>query len=81
MEDRVAGLTPGEQHAALAAAVGAAMGRVDPLAERLQRVTEAIVHHLDAAFARIWILDEATEVLGLQARFSWVPTGRSATSA
>ena len=33
----------------------------------LQRSAEAIVRHLDAAFARIWTLDERQNMLELQA--------------
>ena len=35
--------------------------------QALQRCTEAIVNHLDAAFARIWTLDASQSVLELQA--------------
>lgn len=38
-----------------------------PLPEMLQACTEVIVHHLDAAFARIWLLDDQKAVLELQA--------------
>ncbi len=38
-----------------------------PLSLILQRCAEAIVTHLDAAFARIWVLDNQTEVLHLKA--------------
>ncbi len=38
-----------------------------PLSLILQRCTEAVVTHLDAAFARIWVLDNQTQVLQLQA--------------
>ncbi len=46
---------------AVALASGLALGDV------LQRSAEAIVRHLDAAFARVWTLDEATGVLELRA--------------
>ena len=37
------------------------------LQDFLQRCVEAIVRHLDAAFARVWTVDEAGAVLELQA--------------
>ncbi|MBN9389837.1 MAG: GAF domain-containing sensor histidine kinase [Chloroflexi bacterium] len=37
------------------------------LQENLQRFAEAVVRHLDAAFARIWLLDEASKELELVA--------------
>ncbi len=39
----------------------------------LQGCAEAMVHHLDAAFARIWILDEAEGVLELRASAGFYP--------
>jgi signal transduction histidine kinase/response regulator RpfG family c-di-GMP phosphodiesterase len=53
--------------AALAADVAVALTQPGNLPDRLQRCAEAIVKHLDAAFARIWTLDEAGQVLELQA--------------
>jgi PAS domain S-box-containing protein len=38
-----------------------------PLRDRLGQSAEAMVKHLDAAFARIWLLNPAEEVLELQA--------------
>ncbi len=38
-----------------------------PLPRVLQQCTEALVRHLDAAFARIWTLNEAEQVLEMQA--------------
>jgi signal transduction histidine kinase/DNA-binding response OmpR family regulator len=52
---------------ALAGAVGLAMTGAGTLREVLQRCTEAIVRHLDAAFARIWTLDAEKSLLVLQA--------------
>ncbi len=52
---------------ALAVAVGAALTRGGPFREVLQHCTAAMVEHLDAAFARIWTLNEAEQVLELQA--------------
>lgn len=46
------------RQAELSAAIGAALTGRRPLSEQLDLCTQAIVSHLDAAFARIWILDE-----------------------
>jgi len=51
----------------LAADVGLALNQSDSLDDILQSCSEAIVHHLDAAFARIWTLNEIEAVLELQA--------------
>ncbi|HEV2131096.1 MAG TPA: PAS domain-containing protein, partial [Longimicrobiaceae bacterium] len=56
-----------ERQNALAAEVGAAVAEGMPLREMLQRCAEAMVRHLDAAFARIWTLNEAEQLLELQA--------------
>ncbi len=53
--------------AALAAAVGTALTRSGSLPEILHQCAAAIVEHLDAAFARIWTLNEREQVLELQA--------------
>jgi PAS domain S-box-containing protein len=53
--------------AAFGADIGRAVTNSHTLAEALQRTTEALVRHLDAAFARIWILNEPQQVLELQA--------------
>lgn len=53
--------------AALAAAVGMALTSAASLDEKLARCAEGMVHHLDAAFARIWLLDRADAVLVLRA--------------
>jgi len=53
--------------AALTADVGLALTQGATLPCILQRCCEALVQHLDAAFARVWTLDEATQVLELQA--------------
>ncbi len=52
---------------ALAADVGKALISGDDLRAILQRLTELMVQHLDAAFARIWTVDEAGTSLLLQA--------------
>jgi PAS domain S-box-containing protein len=51
----------------LRAEVGAALAGGGTLPDILQWCVEAMVGHLDAAFARIWILDEDESVLELQA--------------
>jgi diguanylate cyclase (GGDEF)-like protein/PAS domain S-box-containing protein len=55
------------RHAALRADVSAALAGGGPLPSILQRSTEAMVRHLDAAFARVWTLNEEGNVLELQA--------------
>jgi PAS domain S-box-containing protein len=52
---------------AMGAAVGLALIAGDSLADALQQVAEALVAHLDAAFTRIWTLNERDGVLELQA--------------
>ena len=52
---------------ALRADVAMALAGGDSLADVLQRSADAIVRHLDAAFARIWTLDEPAGVLELRA--------------
>ena len=53
--------------AVLGADIGVALSGAGTLREGLQRCTEAMVRHLDAAFARIWTLEETTQVLELEA--------------
>lgn len=53
--------------AALETEISRAMTRSEGLADMLGHCTEALVRHLDAAFARIWTLNEADNVLELQA--------------
>jgi PAS domain S-box-containing protein len=56
-----------ERLAALAGDIGQALIQEDRLPEILRRCCEALVQHLDGAFARIWTLDEPGETLILQA--------------
>jgi PAS domain S-box-containing protein len=53
--------------AELNADVGLALTTGDNLNDMLRRCTQAIVEHLDAAFARIWTLNKKENVLELQA--------------
>ncbi|MEQ1824503.1 MAG: PAS domain S-box protein [Pirellula sp.] len=53
--------------AELTGSVGVAMTEEGDLPQVLQRCAEALVHYLDAAFARIWTLGESGDVLELQA--------------
>ena len=53
--------------ARLAADVSLALTEGDTARDMLRRCTDAFVRHLDAAFARVWTLDEAENVLELQA--------------
>lgn len=52
--------------AALGADIGVALVQGDTTRDMLQRCAEALVLHLDAAFARIWTLNEAGDMLELQ---------------
>jgi PAS domain S-box-containing protein len=52
---------------ALGADVGVALTQSNDLPEILHACAEAMVRHLEAAFARIWILNEEESVLQLQA--------------
>lgn len=57
-----------QQHLlSLAADVGAALTCCERMDEMLDRCAKAIVKHLDAAFARVWVYDDETEVLVLRA--------------
>ncbi len=53
--------------AALGADVGTALAQVASMPDALQICCQAMVDHLDAAFARIWTLNAAGDVLELQA--------------
>jgi PAS domain S-box-containing protein len=55
------------RNAALAAAVGFALTRPDPLNRQLQRCVEAVVTLLEAAFARVWTHDPEADELVLRA--------------
>ena len=55
------------RHSVLAAEVGRALTTGRTLANTLGGCVEAMITHLDAAFARVWILDEAQNVLVLRA--------------
>jgi len=55
------------RQAELGAAVGAALTSDSLFTEQLHHCAEAIVQHLDAAFARVWTLNEANAVLELRA--------------
>ncbi len=53
--------------AALGAQVSRALIQTSTLHDMLHACTDALVQHLDAAFARIWILNTETQVLELRA--------------
>src|SRR6202043_2732089 len=53
--------------ASLVGDVGMALTRGSTLKDILGSCTQALVQHLDAAFARIWTINEAQDVLELQA--------------
>ncbi|MFN7984219.1 MAG: PAS domain S-box protein [Vicinamibacterales bacterium] len=71
---------------ALGRDVGVALAQCSSMPEMLGLCTEAIVRHLDAAFARIWTTDDSEEMLELQAsagmythldgRHSRIPVGQ-----
>jgi PAS domain S-box-containing protein len=56
-----------EQLAHLGSEVGDALTALKPMGERLQLCAEALVHQLDAALARIWIVNEAGGLLEMRA--------------
>lgn len=60
-------LLQGAKRAQLGAEIGAVMAGRSALDEQLRRCAQAIVSNLDAAIARIWTLDEATQTLVLRA--------------
>jgi PAS domain S-box-containing protein len=68
-EQKRAQVTLAEQAriSALGSDIGIALTQVSSLKESLHRCTQAIVTHLDAAFARIWTLSPKQDVLELQA--------------
>ncbi len=53
--------------AMLGADIGSTLTMPDTLRMMLQKCTESLVNHLDAAFARIWTLDKEENMLELQA--------------
>jgi PAS domain S-box-containing protein len=55
------------RQAALRADIATAFSREDSVHGILHQCAEALVHHLDAAFARIWTLNKDKRVLQLQA--------------
>jgi signal transduction histidine kinase/DNA-binding response OmpR family regulator len=55
------------QLSALGAAIGLSLIGSDSITHALQQCAEALVTHLDAAFARIWTLNDRDGVLELQA--------------
>ena len=76
-----------QRHRALETEVGLYLTRQVPLSEALQHCAEEIVKRLDAAFARVWVLNHEEQVLELQASgglythldgpHSRVPVGKS----
>ena len=53
--------------ASLAADVGVALTGTDDLRDTLQQCAQAVVDRLDAAFARVWTLNDAEQLLELRA--------------
>jgi len=56
-----------ERNTALIADVAVALNLGGPLRSVLQKCAAAVVHRLDAAFARVWTIDESASTLELQA--------------
>lgn len=67
IQEREQALAERASLAALGADVGVALTREADLQAMLRNCTEAIVKHLDAAFARIWTFNRDTNMLELQA--------------
>jgi PAS domain S-box-containing protein len=67
IEDRKRAQDAQARQAGVRADVSAAFSKPTSLGEILHGCTEAIVRHLDAAFARIWLLSKDESVLELQA--------------
>jgi len=67
IEDRKRAEDAQARQVGVQADVSAAFSRPTQLREILQGCTEAIVRHLDAAFARIWLLNKDERMLELQA--------------
>src|SRR5262249_15985924 len=67
IEDRKRAEDAQVRQAAVRADVSTAFSNPTPLPEILRGCTEAIVRHLDAAFARIWMLNKDESMLELQA--------------
>ena len=55
------------QLSALTATIGLSLTEPGSFARALQQCTEVLVTHLDAAFARIWVLNDSERMLHLQA--------------
>jgi len=55
------------RQAELTAEIGVALTEGAPLAVQLRRCAEALVRHLDAAFARLWTCEEENGMLALRA--------------
>jgi PAS domain S-box-containing protein len=53
--------------AGLTAAVALAVAADRPLEDKLDQCARAVIDHLDAAFARVWLLDESADMLVLRA--------------
>jgi PAS domain S-box-containing protein len=80
-------LTERNRRIALGNDVGAAVVAGGTLREVLQRCAEAVLEHLDGAFARVWLLDETQNVLTLEAsaglhtgttgRYARIPMGEA----
>ena len=87
VESRVDALFERERLARLATTISHLLTMPHPLHQILQQCADAIVHGLDVAFARIWLLDESGQTLilrasagmytNLEGRYSRVPVETS----
>lgn len=66
-QELIASLQERSQLSTLAAEIGAALGQAGNLLAILDRCTEVLVEHLDAAGVRIWTYDRDSRMLELQA--------------
>ncbi|MGK7900136.1 MAG: PAS domain S-box protein [Hormoscilla sp.] len=66
-QELIASLQERSQLSTLAAEIGAALGQAGNLLAILDRCTEVLVEHLDAAGARIWTYNRDSRMLELQA--------------
>lgn len=67
LSERMAELEAATRRAEFGAAVGGAITSGGALADVMQQCCQAAVQHLDAAFARVWILDDTQQTLVLTA--------------
>ena len=67
--------------ATLSGDIGIALNRREDLPGLLKYCTDALVKHLDVAFARIWTLDKSGDILELTGEFRFIHASRRRTFA